>query len=186
MSRRNIFYLRFGCSRDILPPQGEVAFRRLKSNIPNITLGATVRLNLQTDFALRLLMHLAANTHRLATIAEVADRFRISRAHLMKVAFLLGKGGFVQTVRGRAGGLRLARDAQDIQVGEVFRFMEGEAELVGCVGSPGGDCVVAKACRLRGVLSEALLAFLAVLDRHTLADLTANPKIVSLLRGKAA
>ncbi len=145
-----------------------------------------MRLNLQTDFALRLLMHLAANTHRLATIGEVADRFRISRAHLMKVAFLLGKGGFVQTVRGRAGGLRLARGARDISVGEVFRFMEGEAELVGCVGSPNGDCVVAKACRLRGVLGEALLAFLAVLDRYTLADLAANPKLVSLLRGKAA
>lgn len=145
-----------------------------------------MRLNLQTDFALRLLMHLAANTHRLATIAEVADRFRISRTHLMKVAFLLGKGGLVQTVRGRAGGLRLARDAREISVGEVFRFMEGEGELVGCVGSPGGDCVVVKACRLRGVLREAMMAFLAILDRYTLADLVANPKLVSLLRETAA
>jgi len=145
-----------------------------------------LRLNLQTDYALRLLMHLAANTHGLVTIAEVADRFRISRTHLMKVAFLLGKGGFVQTVRGRAGGLRLARQAREIRVGDVFRFMEGDAELVGCVGSANGDCVVAKACRLRGVLGEALAAFLSVLDGCTLADLTANPKIVALLRGKAA
>jgi len=149
-------------------------------------LGATVRLSLQTDYAMRLLMHLAANTHRLVTIAEVANRFRISRAHLMKVAFLLGKGGFVQTVRGRAGGLRLAREAQAIRVGDVFRFMEGDAELVGCVDAAKGDCVVVKACRLRGVLGEALAAFIGVLDRYTLADLTVNPKIVALLRGKAA
>jgi Rrf2 family nitric oxide-sensitive transcriptional repressor len=145
-----------------------------------------VRLNLQTDYALRLLMHLAANTQGLVTIADVANRFRISRAHLMKVAFLLGKGGFVQTVRGRAGGLRLAREAREIQVGDVFRFMEGDAELVGCVGAAQGDCVVAKACRLRGILGEALAAFVGVLDRYTLADLTVNPKIVALLRGKAA
>ncbi len=145
-----------------------------------------MRLNLQTDYALRLLMHLAVNTHRLVTIAEAADRFRISRAHLMKVAFLMGKGGFVQTVRGRAGGLRLACEAREIQVGDVFRLMEGDAELVGCVGSAHGDCVVAKFCRLRGVLGEALAAFLGVLDRYTLADLGADPKIVALLRGKAA
>lgn len=63
-----------------------------------------MRLNLQTDYALRLLMHLAANTQGLVTIADVANRFRISRAHLMKVAFLLGKGGFVQTVRGGRAG----------------------------------------------------------------------------------
>ncbi len=145
-----------------------------------------MRLNLQTDYALRMLMHLAANTRGLVTIAEVANRFRISRAHLMKVAFLLGKGGFVQTVRGRAGGLRLAREAREIRVGDVFRFMEGDAELVGCVGGADGDCVVAKACRLNGVLGEALGAFLGVLDRYTLADLTTNPKIIELLRGKAA
>lgn len=145
-----------------------------------------MRLNLQTDYALRLLMHLAANKQGLVTIAEVANRFRISRAHLMKVAFLLGRGGFVETVRGRSGGLRLAREAREIQVGDVFRFMEGDAELVGCVGSAQGDCVVAKTCRLRGVLGEALAAFIGVLDRYTLADLTANPRIVALLRGKAA
>jgi Rrf2 family nitric oxide-sensitive transcriptional repressor len=169
-----------------LPPTIKVASRRIKSNITDNALGATVRLNLQTDYALRLLMHLAANKQGLVTIAEVANRFRISRAHLMKVAFLLGRGGFVETVRGRSGGLRLAREAREIQVGDVFRFMEGDAELVGCVGSAQGDCVVAKTCRLRGVLGEALAAFIGVLDRYTLADLTANPKIVALLRGKAA
>lgn len=145
-----------------------------------------MRLNLQTDYAMRLLMHLAANTQRLATIAEVADRYRISRTHLMKVAFLLGRGGFVQSVRGRAGGLRLARQAPEIRVGDVFRFMEGDAELVGCIGTTQGDCVIAKACRLRRVLGEAQAAFLSVLDGYTLADLTANPKIMALLRGKAA
>lgn len=145
-----------------------------------------MRLNLQTDYALRLLMHLAANTQKLVTIAEVADRFRISRAHLMKVAYLLGKEGLIKTVRGRAGGLRLARDAREIRVGDVFRFMEGTSELVGCVGGAQGDCLVSKTCRLRGILGEALAGFLSVLDRYTLADLTASPRLLVLLRERAA
>ena len=145
-----------------------------------------MRLNLQTDYALRLLMHLAANSQRLVTIAEVADRFHISRAHLMKVAFVLGKEGLIQTVRGRGGGLRLAQAPGAIGLGDVLRRIEGDAPLVGCMAGETGYCVISGACRLKRAFHEALQAFLGVLDGYTLADLTASPRILALLREGAA
>lgn len=145
-----------------------------------------MRLNLQSDYALRLLMHLAANPDRLVRIRDVADRFRISQNHLMKVAFLLGREGLIQTVRGRAGGLRLARKPQSIRVGDVVRRMEGDIHLVECFSAEPGGCLISGACRLKGALHEALGAFLAVLDRYTIADLTVNPKLRALLHSEAA
>ncbi len=145
-----------------------------------------MRLNLQSDYALRLLMHLAANPDRLVRVRDVADRFRISQNHLMKVAFLLGKEGLIQTVRGRAGGLRLARKPESIRVGDVVRRMETGIPLVECFSAEPGGCLISGACRLKGVLQEALGAFLGVLDRYTLADLAANPKLRALLHKEAA
>jgi Rrf2 family nitric oxide-sensitive transcriptional repressor len=143
-----------------------------------------MRLNLQSDYALRLLMHAATNRGRLVTIGEVADRFRVSHNHLMKVAYLLGKEGLLETVRGRSGGLRLARKAETIRVGDVVRRMEGDIHLVECFSAESGGCVISGACRLKGVLHEALVAFLTVLDRYTLADLTMNPKLRALLHSE--
>lgn len=145
-----------------------------------------MRLNLQSDYALRLLMHLAANPDRLVRIRDVADRFRISQNHLMKVAFLLGREGLIQTVRGRAGGLRLARKPDSIIVGDVVRRMEGDIHIVECFSNEPGRCLISGACRLKGVLHEALDAFLGVLDRYTLADLAKNPKLHALLHAEAA
>lgn len=141
-----------------------------------------MRLNLQSDYALRLLMHLAANDGRLVTIGEVAGRFNISQNHLMKVAHLLGREGFIETVRGRAGGLRLAREPDTIHVGDVVRHMEGQLAIVACFQDGDNSCLLARACRLKGVLHEALQAFLGVLDRYTIGDLTGkNPKLRALL-----
>jgi Rrf2 family nitric oxide-sensitive transcriptional repressor len=145
-----------------------------------------MRLNLQSDYALRLLMHLAANPDRLVRIRDVADRFRISQNHLMKVAFLLGREELIQTVRGRGGGLRLARKPQSIRVGDVVRRMEGDIHLVECFSTEPSGCVISGACKLKGVLHEALSAFLAVLDRYTIADLTVNPKLRALLHREVA
>jgi Rrf2 family nitric oxide-sensitive transcriptional repressor len=145
-----------------------------------------MRLNLQSDYALRVLMHLAANPDRLVRIRDIADRFRISQNHLMKVAFLLGREGLIETVRGRTGGLRLARKPQSIRVGDVVRRMEGDIHLVECFSAEPGGCLISGACRLKGVLHEALGAFLAVLDRYTIADLTVNPKLRALLHSEAA
>jgi Rrf2 family nitric oxide-sensitive transcriptional repressor len=131
-------------------------------------------------------MHLAANPARLVRIRDVADRFRISQNHLMKVAYLLGREGLIQTVRGRAGGLRLAHTPDRICVGDVVRRMEGHIHIVECFSNEPGGCLISGACRLKGVLHEALDAFLGVLDRYTLADLAKNPRLRALLHAEAA
>lgn len=123
-----------------------------------------------TDYALRLLMYLGTCTERRVTIKEVAERFDISRSHLMKVVTGLVAKGFVDGARGKGGGLRLARAATQIGLGDVVRGMEPSFELVECFGS-GSHCLLDPACRLKGALAGALQAFFAALDRLTLADL---------------
>lgn len=146
-----------------------------------------MRLNLQSDYALRLLMHLTANEGRRVTIADVAERYRISKNHLMKVAHVLGREGFIETVRGRTGGLSLARRPEAIAIGDVVRRMEGDFALVECFPGGAGGCPITRVCRLKGVLNEALSAFLAVLDQYTIGDLTkGNSGLRSFLDVKAA
>ncbi len=134
-----------------------------------------MRLTLHTDFALRLLMLLALEPDELHTIEEVARRYEISRNHLMKVAQTLAQAGIIESLRGRGGGLRLARPAKDINLGTVIRTTEDSLALVECFDRQRNGCIVASACGLRGPLEEALSAFLAVLDRYSLADLIARP-----------
>lgn len=133
-----------------------------------------MRLNLQSDYALRLLMQLATNTNTLCTIADVAACYGISRTHLMKVANTLGREGFIDTVRGRSGGLRLGRKASSISIGEVVRKTEGDFALVECLQGGKNNCLLTPTCRLKGVLAEATQAFMGVLDNYTIADLVAN------------
>ena len=128
-----------------------------------------MKLTRYTDYALRVLMHLAARPDRLASIGEIARTYRISHNHLMKVVHDLRKAGFVAAVRGRSGGIRLGRQPELITVGEVIRHTEGGFDLVDC-----GSCVIAPACSLTGALREALRAFMGVLDGYTLADLVAE------------
>ncbi len=137
-----------------------------------------MRLSLQTDYALRVLIHLAARPDRLASIAEIARSYAISENHLMKVVNMLGRLGFVRTVRGRGGGIGLAMPAEAIIVGAVVRHTENGLDLADC-----GGCVIAPACGLTGVLGEALGAFLAVLDRYSLADITGNRDRLAALLG---
>lgn len=130
-----------------------------------------MRLTVYTDYSLRVLMFLAVKGEELATIAEVAKAYAISKNHLMKVAHQLGLAGYVETVRGKGGGLRLARPPQDIVLGEVVRHTEPDMALVPCFDPEDASCAIFSGCVLRGVLSEARDAFLTALDRHTLADL---------------
>jgi Rrf2 family nitric oxide-sensitive transcriptional repressor len=130
-----------------------------------------MRLTYHADYALRLLMYAALKDGELVQIQEVADAYDISKNHLMKVAFQLGKLGFLDTVRGRNGGLRLARPPEAIVIGDVVRKTEQDFTLVECFDPESNTCVITGPCRLRGVLREALNAYLAVLDQHTLADL---------------
>ncbi len=130
-----------------------------------------MRLTVYSDYSLRLLMYLAVRPERLVTIAEVAGAYGISRAHLTKVAHQLGQMGFVGTVRGKGGGLRLAREPATIGLGDVVRHTEPDFALVPCLSPGDGSCVILPACVLRHAIEQARDAFLAVLDRYTLADL---------------
>jgi Rrf2 family transcriptional regulator, nitric oxide-sensitive transcriptional repressor len=134
-----------------------------------------MRLTSFTDFSLRLLMYAAAHEDRLITIEEVSDVYDISRAHLMKIANALTRAGFLKAVRGRSGGLMLARPPRKIRLGDVVRATEPDFALVECFAT-GNQCIVTRSCRLRGVLQEGLGAFNAVLDKYTLADLILRPK----------
>ncbi len=128
-----------------------------------------MKLTRYTDYSLRVLMHLAARPERLSSISEIARSYRISQNHLMKVVHDLRKAGYVAAVRGRSGGIRLARAAEEINVGDVVRHTEEGFDLVDC-----GSCIIAPACGLTGVLGEALAAFMRTLDGYTLADLVTN------------
>jgi len=128
-----------------------------------------VKLTLFTDYAMRTLLYLGARPERLCSIGEVAQAYRISQNHLMKVVVELVRSGHVESVRGRSGGIRLGMPPEQINIGAVVRRTEDGFDLVDC-----GSCVVAPACGLTGVLREALGAFMAVLDRYTLADLLAK------------
>lgn len=133
-----------------------------------------MRLTVYTDYTLRVLIYLAANPERTPTIGEIAASYGISRNHLMKVVHELGVAGYVDTVRGKGGGLRLKRPAGAIGLGEVVRHAEGDFDLVPCFPGAGGGCAITPACRLKGALHRAREAFMAVLDSYTLADLAAN------------
>lgn len=126
-----------------------------------------MRLTRYTDYAMRVLLHLAARDDGdLSSIGEIAALYKISQNHLMKVVQDLGKAGFVRTVRGRGGGIALARPADRIVVGQVVRQTEEGFQLVDC-----SSCVIAPACTLPRALNEATAAFIAVLDKYTLEDL---------------
>lgn len=133
-----------------------------------------MKLTRYSDYSLRVLMYLAIQPDRLATIEEISKAYGISKAHLMKVAHELGRAGYLETVRGRGGGLRLARDLDAIRVGDVVRHTEGKMDLVECFDEETSNCRIESACSLRSALQAALAAFLATLDQYTLADLVAR------------
>ena len=127
-------------------------------------------------------MYLALHPDRRPTIAEIAERYDVSKAHLMKVVYQLGLKGYVETIRGKGGGLRLAKRLEDITVGEIVRQTEPDMALVACFEAGGPACVIAPACRLKGKLGEARAAFLKVLDDCTLAEVMGNrPALEALL-----
>lgn len=146
-----------------------------------------MRLSLHADYALRALMYLAVQDgHR--SIGEIARAYGISKNHLMKVAQRLVAEGFVVAVRGRSGGLQLARASDQINVGQVARTLEGTGNFVECFNPATNRCAITPACQLRHVLAGGLEAFFRHLDQYSLADLTRDPVAVreSLLTSPAA
>jgi len=139
-----------------------------------------MKLTAFTDYSLRVLMFLATNPERRSTIAEISTAFDVKENHLTKVVHFLGRQGWVTTLRGKGGGLLLARPAKEICVGRVVRDTEGAAMPAECFSLEEEiQCPVSGCCRLRGVLAEAVDAFYAVLDRYTLADITRNRNVLA-------
>lgn len=132
-------------------------------------------MSLHTDFACRVLIYLALRPERRASIEEIAKAYGISQNHLVKIVHRLGKFGLIHTMRGRSGGLTLARPATEINIGEVVRQMEPSLKIVECFDISTNTCPIAGACGLKLALSRALEAYLAVLDQTTLADVITNP-----------
>lgn len=148
-----------------------------------------MRLTLYTDYSLRVLIYLALKPDKLVTISELADFYRISRNHLVKVVHELGLSGYIHTTRGKHGGMRLAKPAEQIVVGDVVRRTEPDFDLLECLNPNTDQCVITNVCKLKSVLGEARDTFLEELDRYTLADLTmssvASPdfKSIPILHG---
>lgn len=135
-----------------------------------------MRLNLNTDYALRILIYLATEPDRIHGVAEVSRAFGMPHSTVMKMTSDLVRAGFIVSMRGRTGGVRLARTAAEINLGDVVTRMERSLVLTEC-----GDCILQSRCVLKGIFRQAVEAFIGVLDNYSLADLVSNaPEIVPL------
>ena len=155
-------------------PEGHGIYNKASSHM---------RLTVYSDYALRLLMFLAVRGNELATIPQIAGAYDISSNHLMKVVHQLGQAGFIETVRGRGGGMRLAKPPAEIGLGQVIRFTEPDMDIVPCFAIENQECPLRRACRLKAALERARSAFLDVLDEYTLADLTGNAHSLQISLG---
>lgn len=135
-----------------------------------------MRLTVFSDYTLRVLMYLALERTRLATIPEIAAAYGISENHLMKVVHQLARAGAIESVRGKGGGIRLARAPEEIRLGEIVRASEGDAPIVECLSREPRACRITSSCRLKGILVNAFDALYDALDQHTLADLVERPR----------
>lgn len=143
-----------------------------------------MQITIYTDYSLRVLTYLALQpSEQRVTIQNIADSYSISKNHLTKVVHHLQKAGYIDTVRGKHGGIRLGRPANEINIGTLVRETEQDMKLVECFSSQ-GHCAITPACALKGIFAEALAGFLAVLDRYTLADTLpsgSQPTLIHLL-----
>jgi len=143
-----------------------------------------MQLTLYTDYSLRVLIFLSLNRDRTSTISEIADFYQISRNHLVKVVHNLSQKGYINSTRGKGGGLVLAHDPQNINVGAVVRDTEPNFHIVDCFNEATTPCSVEPLCKLKGILGSALGEFMQVLDQYKISDMLQNPEtgeaIVSL------
>ncbi|AKH19842.1 RrF2 family transcriptional regulator [Sedimenticola thiotaurini] len=130
-----------------------------------------MRLTTFTDYTIRVLIYLAQNREKLTTVGELANSYRVSRNHLTKVVHYLGQQGYIETLRGKGGGIQLALSPNAINIGKLIRQTERNSVLVECFKSENCGCKIRPVCRLTGVLAEAQEAFYQVLEAYTLADL---------------
>ena len=136
----------------------------------------------RTDYGLRIMIYLAAKGETPSTIAEIAESYGISRSHLMKIVQDLSSRGYLLATRGKNGGIRIGRAADQIRIGDLVRDLEPDFGLVECFRT-GNECVITPACPLKAALAKALSAFLATLNEYTIADMAAHkPRLAKLLK----
>ena len=141
-----------------------------------------MRLTTFSDYTLRVLIYLGVHDGEIATVGQIADAYGISANHLMKVVHYLAQGGYIETARGKGGGMRLGLAPEKINLGELVRGTEDNRKLVECFDRDNSECRIETACVLRGVLTQALEAFFRSLDAYTLADLLApKPRLANML-----
>lgn len=136
-----------------------------------------MRLTSFTDYGLRMLMRMASSPKRAISVTALAAEFGLSRHHLAKILQRLVKAGYVETFRGGGGGAILARPADQIRLGALIAMLEADQPLVECLAAHGGNCSIDGQCRLKARLKSAEAAFLADLDRSTLADIALVPDL---------
>lgn len=142
-----------------------------------------MQLTRYTDYSLRVLAYLCMSKHDPVTISEIADYYKISRNHLVKVVHHLSNAGFINTTRGKGGGIRLAHAPESINVGDVVRKMEPNFDIVECFNPDNQMCEIESMCALKGKIYEARKSFFDVLDKCTLADaLISNPTTAGSFR----
>ena len=138
-----------------------------------------MRLTTYTDYALRVLIYLALKGDNLSTIDEIANKYEISKNHLVKIVHELGMSGYITTIRGKHGGIRLSLAPNKIYIGDVVRYCEQDAVFVECFDKTGGNCKITRSCILRKAFDKAINAFFKELDKFTLADLVLPRKSIS-------
>lgn len=139
-----------------------------------------------TDYSLRVLVYLGAHPGRLCTISEIAEAYRISENHLMKVVNRLATAGYIETMRGKGGGMRLSRAPKLINIGAVVRDMEERFDVVECFNEEHQDCPLLPSCALKSVLADARRNFMSTIDRYSLQDVIGNGSSSSFALAKGA
>jgi Rrf2 family nitric oxide-sensitive transcriptional repressor len=136
-----------------------------------------MQLTIFTDYGLRSLMYLAAHPDRRCSVREVAEHYGISRNHLVKVVHRLAQLGYIDSSKGKGGGIKMAQQPDKLKLGDLVRAMEPNMDIVECFNKETNTCRIASACQLKHYLFDAKQAFLASLDRHTLADAVQNKSL---------
>ena len=153
-----------------MTPRSRVPYRRIASLGKRFILSG-MQLTSYTDYSLRALLYIADQPGRLVTVGEIAEFYGVSRNHMVKVVHNLGSTGYIQTVRGKSGGVRLAKAPEDILISEIVEMTEPHMDIQECFNPETNNCPLVGGCRLMGVFGEAQRGFMAVLEKYTLADM---------------
>lgn len=144
-----------------------------------------MQLTLYSDYSLRVLLYLSQTKNDRSTIIEIANFYNISKNHLVKVVHRLAQLGYITSIQGKGGGIKLARDADKINIGDVIRKTEQHFHIVECFDAKNNTCIITSSCRLKKILSQAMEAFFNVLDQYNLQECSKDALVNQILRSLA-